>query len=185
MRKIIFILFLVTSFFAFGQDREQQDWTKNEKSQYLRFFQLANYVYKKQKTEISKDTLFDKYIYFDYVLKDTVAKRREPRLSKFDAIFSFLKKRIDSIGVNNLDAMPIRFYKKHKIYEPFDQNIAKTSISGEKMFINSPDVLVYYRKEDPENPLGTILFEPTTSKLAAWIMIDQGGHKYFLLFNLF
>ena len=112
-------------------------------------------------------------------------KRREERLTKFDAIFSFFRNKIDSIGVSKLDAKPVRFYKEHKIYEPFDEKVAKESISGEKMYTKHQNVFAYYRKDDPDNPLGVLLFEPNTNKLASWILINQGGYKYFLLFNLF
>jgi len=53
------------------------------------------------------------------------------------------------------------------------------------MYTKDANVFAYYRKEEPDNPLGTLLFEPETSKLIAWIMINQGGYKYFLIFNLF
>ncbi len=78
----------------------------------------------------------------------------------------------------------MRFYKHHKIYKPFDEQQIKESISGEKMYKKDKNVFAYYRKEYPENPLGALLFEPETNKLVAWIMINQGGYKYFLTFNL-
>jgi hypothetical protein len=53
------------------------------------------------------------------------------------------------------------------------------------MYTKDSNVFAYYRKDEPENPLGTLLFESGTDKLAAWIMINQGGYKYFLTFNLF
>ncbi len=84
-----------------------------------------------------------------------------------------------------MDAKPVRFYKKHKIYKPFEKELAKESIDGDKLYTESSNVFVYYIKKEPENPLGTLLFDPDTDKLVAWIMIDQGGYKYFLTFNLF
>lgn len=183
--KVLTIIFLLSISLCFGQKNKNEVWSENEKSQYSTLTKLANYVYGKKSLEISNQILYDEYIYFDYVLKDTVTKRREERLSKFDTIFSFFKKKIDSIGVSNLDAKPVRFYKEHKIYEPFDEKIAKKSIAGEKMYTKNQNVFAYYRKDDPENPLGVLLFEPNTNKLASWIMINQGGYKYFLLFNLF
>ena len=53
------------------------------------------------------------------------------------------------------------------------------------MYVADQNVFVWFKKEDPEEPLGTLLLEPQTNKLLAWIMIDQGGYKYFLIFNLF
>lgn len=183
--KVLTIILLINIFFCFGQKNKTEVWTENEKAQYETLTKLADYVYGKKDTEISNKTLYDEYIYFDYVLKDTVTKRREERLTKFDTIFSFFRNKIDSIGVSKLDAKPVRFYKEHKIYEPFDEKVAKESISGEKMYTKHQNVFAYYRKDDPDNPLGVLLFEPNTNKLASWILINQGGYKYFLLFNLF
>lgn len=181
---LIAILLLISSF-SFGQKISNENWTISEKNQYSKLTELANYVYKKEKNKISKDRLFKKYIYFDYVLNDTVSTRREKRLVAFDTIFYPFRKNLDSLGIKNLDAKPVRFYKNHKIYEPFKEENAKETISGEKMYTKDSNVFAYYRKEDPENPLGTLLFEPETAKLVSWIMINQGGHKYFLTFNLF
>ncbi len=185
IRKIVIATLFVTSSFSFGQKISTENWTENEKNQYSKLIELANYVYKKEKTEISKDSLFKKYIYFDYVLNDTVSARKEKRLVAFDTIFYPFRKNLDSLGIKSLDAKPVRFYKNHKIYEPFKEEIAKETISGEKMFTKDSNVFAYYKKEDPENPLGTLLFETKTNKLVSWIMMDQGGYIYFLTFNLF
>ena len=183
-RILIGIILLVTSF-GFAQNTSSKNWTENELAQYSKLIELGNYVHNKKKSEISKDTLFKEYIFFDYVLNDTVSLRKEKRIVAFDTIFSFFKKTLDSIGLKNLDAKPVRFYKNHKIYEPFDEEQSKlTTVGGEKMYSKDANVFAYYRKEEPENPIGVLLFEPETDKLVAWIMIDQGGYKYFLTFNL-
>jgi len=182
--NVLTIILLINIFFCFGQKNKTEVWTENEKAQYETLTKLADYVYGKKDTEFSNQTLYDKYIYFDYVLKDTVSKSREVRLTKFDTIFSFFRNKIDSIGVSKLDAKPVRFYKEHKIYEPFDEKVSKESISGEKMYTKHQNVFAYFRKDDPDNPLGVLLFEPNTNKLVSWILINQGGYKYFLLFNL-
>jgi len=173
--KILIRILLLTSILCFGQNNNLEDWTINEKAQYLKLTELAQYVSGKQKAEISKDTLFDKFVYFDYVINDTDIERRERRFAAFDTLFYRFRKMVDSVGIENLDAKPIRFYKNTEIYESFDDELTEFA----------PYVLAYYKKEDAENPLGTLLFEPKTNKLLAWIMIDQGGYKYFLIFNLF
>ncbi len=182
-RIIIGIIFLSTSL-GFGQNVSSENWTENELTQYSKLIELVNYVHNKKKTEISKDTLFKKYVYFDYVLNDTVSERREKRMVVFDTIFYYFRVKIDSIGLKNFEARPVRFYKNHKIYDPFKKEIARETVGGEKMYSKDANVFAYYRKEDPENPLGTLLFEPRTDKLVAWIMLNQGGYKYFLTFNL-
>lgn len=129
--------------------------------------------------------MFDKYVYFDYVLNDTNIVRKEKRLAKFDTIFYYFRKTVDSLGFKNLDAKPIRFYKNHKIYNPFDEKRTKLkTVGGKKMYTNDANVFAYYRKEDPENPLGVLQFEGTSNKLGSWILINQGGYHYFLTFSL-
>ena len=179
----LIICFLLNITFCFGQ-KNKEIWTENEKYQYSVLTNLVNYLYGKKTLEISHETLFNKYIYFDYVLNDTLKNRIDDRLSKFDTIFSFFKTTFDSIGVSNFEAKPVRFYKQHKIYKPFDERNAKQSISGEKMYTKDQNVFAYYRKDEPENPLGVLLFDPNTNKLASWIMIQQGSYNYFLQFNL-
>ncbi|WP_128759954.1 hypothetical protein [Leeuwenhoekiella aestuarii] len=185
MRRILIGLILLSTSSGIGQNNSMENWTKNDKDQYSKLKKLANYIYKKEKSEISKDSLFENYIYFDNVLNDTVTKRREKRVAAFDTLFYYFRKTVDSIGVANMDAKPVRFYKNHKIYEPFDKEKSKhKTVGGEKMYAKDDNVFAYYRKEEPENPLGVLLFEPKSDKLGAWIMINQGGYKYFLTFSL-
>lgn len=184
MKKYLFLFFLSISCVCLSQENNQNDWTKTEKAQYQKLTELANYVYKKKKKEISKDSLFNAYIYFDYVLNDTSTVRKERRLVKFDTIFYFFRQKIDSIGLKNLDAKPIRFYKDHEIYKPFIEENAPETVGGKKMNPKSEHVFVYYEKNKPEIPLGRLLFEPRTCKLVSWIMLQQGRTYYFLTFNI-
>ena len=183
MRRLILLIFCTYLICCFGQDNNFDEWNENEISQHKKITELAKYVQNKEFSEISKDSLFEKYIYFDYILKDPILERKERRLMLFDTIFYHFKNTIDSIGLKNLDIKPVRFYKKNKIYEPFDKEIAMETIKGEKMYTQDANVFAYYKKSDSENPLGTLLFEPITDKLVSWIMINQGGYKYFLVFN--
>lgn len=170
---------------GFSQNNNIENWTENDKAQYLKLKELANYVYQKENSKIAKDSLFDNYIFFDNVLNDTITERRERRIAAFDTLFYYFKVKIDSIGLENLDAKPIRFYKNHKIYEPFEEEKTKQkNIGGEKMYAKDNNVFAYFRKEESENPLGVLLFEPETDKLYAWIMINQSGYRYFLTFSL-
>ena len=121
----------------------------------------------------------------DYVFNDTLIERRERRLESFDTIFTSFRKPIDSLGIENIDAKPIRFFKDHDIYEPFKEEFAMKTIGGEKMYTKDANVFAYYKKEEPEEPLRALLFHPETNKLIVWIMMNQGGYKYFLTFNLF
>ncbi|MBD3863473.1 hypothetical protein [Olleya marilimosa] len=180
--------FIISVFFiniSYSQSNKSKDWTNDETAYYNTFENLARYTYKKDIDSISKDTLIEKYIYFDYVLKDTVQERKQKRIKKLIPLFSYFKKTLDSLGIDNIDAKPIRFYKNHKIYEPFDEDKTQLkTVGGKKMYTEDVNVFAYFRKEEPENPLGTLLFEPKTHKLLSWVLINQGGYRYFLLFNI-
>jgi hypothetical protein len=174
MKTLLSIFALLTVHNMSSQNNNKEIWTENELVQHSKLIALANYVYGKDKNEISTDTLFSKYVYFDYVLNDTVSERKERRVQVFDTLFYYFKKPIDSIGIENLDAKPIRFFKEHEIYEPFADELKKIE----------PFVFAYYDKRNSQVPLGRLFFEHTTNKLAAWILIQQGRRHYFLTFSL-
>ena len=129
---------------------------------------MAEYNNNKDKADISKDTLLNKYIYMDM---DTLKyKGTIYDMANMDTIFSLIPHAIrKNGGIENLDEKPIRFYKDHEVYRPFVRAL-KDAV---------PFVLVYYRKERPDEPLGTLLFDPKTRKLASWILISQGGSGWY------
>lgn len=170
---LVILLIFFCTILAISQPNEM--WTDKEKSYYVTLKELTSYVSENKNTKISNDSLLYKFIFLDYVTNDTTIEQKEYRLQFIDTIFNFFKETVDSIGLDNLDAKPIRFYKEHIIYEPFKNEL-----------INSKaNVFAYYNKKIPNNPLGTLLFEPNSNKLVSWILISQGGHSYFLIFNLF
>jgi hypothetical protein len=174
MKFTVTLIYIFTTLISFGQSKVSNEWTEKEVKQYKTLLDLAQYVYGKSKTEISNDILFEKYIEFSYVLKDTSKVRIKKRIESFDTLFSFFRKPIDSVGVNKLDAKPIRFYKHHDIYKPFEKQLAQIA----------PDVFVYFVKDRPDDPKGTLWLDPKSNKLIAWILLSQGGTYYFLSFNL-
>ena len=153
---------------------QTEKWTNKEKMMYAKLKDLAQYVNGKNNSEISKDTLFEKYIEFNYVLNDTLKARKENRIQSFDTLFYYFRNKIDSLGIKNFDAKPVGFYKNNKIYEPFEKELDRIKSS----------VFVYYDKEKPEIPKGTLWFDEKSNKLIAWILLNQGGYRYFLSFNL-
>lgn len=158
-----------------SQENNFNEWNSAERNNYETLKNLAEYISKTDLLYIPRGVLFNKYIYFDNILKDTLVERKQSRLEQFDALFKIIPKVIDSIGLENLDAKPIRFYKDHEIFKPFVK-----ALSGMEK-----DVFVYYTKENPDTPLGTLLFESDSSKLASWILLKQGDSGwYFLTFNL-
>lgn len=181
MKKILFGILLSALFTSctgnksfYFEENKTVDWTDKEKAQHQNLIELANYVQGKDKSEISNEVLFEKYIEFDYILKDTSASRIEERLESFDTLFYYFRKSIDSVGLKNLDAKPVRFFKDHEIYEPFINELPQIE----------PNVFAYYLKSAPKNPLGVLWFDSESNKLISWILIHQGSDRYFLAFNL-
>ncbi len=169
--KFLPLILVLNSFLGFGQSRK---WSHDEKEMHINIKSLCDYVVE-NKGRLSKDTLFQKYIYFDYILNDTLESRRDSRIKSFDTLFYPFRHYLDSIGLENLDAKPIRFFKRSKIYKPFKNYELKKL---------TPDVFVYYFKSSPKVPRGTLFIDRKTKKLVAWILINQGGYYYYLTFNL-
>ncbi|MGB5819372.1 MAG: hypothetical protein WBG90_07785 [Saonia sp.] len=170
-----FIIGILMFFQANCQENNQKDWTSDEKRRYENLKKLAQYTYQKDDSQISEQILFEKYIELDYVLNDSNKKRSQSRLKYFDGYFRSFRKTLDSIGIENLDAKPMRFYKENELFKYF--------IKSQKD--NLPYVMAYYLKSDPENPLGTLLFDPNSDKLLSWIFLRQGETSgFYLTFDL-
>src|SRR6478736_1510251 len=133
------VLSLIT-FSIQGQPLESREkWTDNEKMIYQRQMDLCHYL-QEHKGKISKDTLFKNFVYFDYILNDTDIQRKEKRLKTFDTLFYYFHHYIDSVGLANLDAKPIRFYQDKEIYKPFVSHLRDWR----------EGVFAYYLKSNPE-----------------------------------
>jgi len=152
-----------------------QSMQKDEIACYKTLNDLVKFVDQKPYHISQRDTILSKFIYFDYISKDTLKERVNNRIAVFDGLFNNLHYFIDSVGSKNLDALPVRFFKNDtSFYKPFTEELKDAE----------PNAFAYFNKRSPHKPLGVILFEPKTHKLLSWIVIDQGGYKYFLTFNL-
>ena len=121
--------------------------------------------------------MFKQFVYFDNILSDSSKTRIQQRTKLFDALFYQLTHFIDSVGIENLDAKPTAYFKDNtEFFKPYNNN-------GELHEL-LPLTLTYFDKRRPTEPIGTLLFEPKTHKLLAWVMVNQGGYRYFLTFNL-
>lgn len=158
---------------VFSQEKDFEEWYSQEVQYYKKIKDLAEYIHNKGKTDISTDTLFKRYIYSENggLLNDSLKEGTIYEMYSFDTLFSLIPRKLDSIGLENLDAKPLRFYKEHEIYRPFKRALAKMA----------PDVMVYFRKENPSMPLGTLLFDPKSYKLKSWILISQGGSGWYYI----
>jgi hypothetical protein len=165
-------IFACLTLFAHSQ---KATWTKDEELYYKTAKELCTYLSHNSYDTSKRDFIFKNYVYFDYVLNDTSITRINSRVAYFDGLFPGIKHFVDSVGLINLDAKPVRFFKHDKeFYKPFTQEIKDLGSM----------TLVYFDKRRPHKPLGTLLFEQKTHKLGAWILINQGGYHYFLTFNL-
>lgn len=170
--KTFFFLILTTT--SFGQT---QSWTKDEQDFYVKIKSLCEYFKEKNYDTTQREIVFKEYVYFDNVLADTSKTRIQKRIKWFDGLIYQMTHFIDSVGLENLDAKPTSFFKDNKeFFKPYDK--------GGELNKLLPLTLSYFDKRRPNEPIGTLLFEPKTHKLLAWVIINQGGYRYFLTFNL-
>jgi len=174
VKKLILVGFCLITNCSFAQPAE--NWTKAERAYYRTIVGFCNYIESAPLDNLSKDTIFNNYFLFDYVLKDTSKERINARLLKFHGLLEMFRHNLDSMGLKNLDARPVRFYKKNpRVYEPFTED---------DLIGAAPNSLAWYNKNDPDHPLGYLWFDDKNYKLISWILIDQGGTHYFLVFNM-
>lgn len=176
MQKVIkTLLFLVLATSSFAQTG---NWTKDETQYYATLKSLFAHFKEKSYDTTQRDFVFKKFVYFDYVLEDTSIARMQERTKIFDGLFTAILHFVDSVGPGNLDAKPTRFFKDNEaFFQPYNK--------GRELNELLHTTLTYFDRRRPGEPIGTLLFEPKTHKLAAWIVLRQGGYHYFLTFNLF
>jgi hypothetical protein len=151
------------------------DWTTSEKQYYANLKALCTYIQSQHGKIQIEDSLIKKYILFDYVLNDTSKARIEKRIGEVNQLLEGFGHFVDSAGTTNLEAEPIRFLQNIPIvYNKFEEYL-KDQI---------PYIFAYYNKGNANTPLGYLLFDPQSKKLVSWILLKQGRHYYFLIFNL-
>lgn len=155
----------------------QSQWTRDEVQFYNKMKLMCEYYSKNKYDTANREYAFREFVYFDNILKDTSELRKRERIVFFDGLFITMMTFIDSVGVNNLDAAPTRqFQNNTDFFQPFK--------SDGELFELLPQTLTYFDKRKPDKPLGVLLFEKHSHKLLAWVLINQGGYRYFLTFNL-
>ena len=170
-KTFLFLIFATTSY------AQTKGWSKDEEQFYVTMKSLCEHFKNQSYDTSQRDFVFNQFVYFDYVLNDTAKARIQKRIILFDDLFSQMNHFVDSIGLENLDAKPTIFFKDNKtFFEPYEK--------GGELNGHLPLTLTYFDKRRPTEPLGTLLFEAKTHKLVAWILINQGGYRYFLTFNL-
>lgn len=174
-KLLVFGIIVFISHNIFSQKDKFKDWHPTEIEYYKNLKKLAYYVGGKPDAdfEISKDSIIQKYIYINEESKDSIHKNTVYSIEYKNGLFNtYFTKAIDKHGLENLDAQPLRFYKEtDSIYRPFRKALNKVS----------QYVLVYYLKGSPEKPIGTLVFEPKSKKLASWILLSQGSSGWFYL----
>ncbi len=105
-------------------------------------------------------------------------------MERFNYLIHIFKREIDSIGIENMDAKPLWFYKGGSIYNALVTDNTFTKIDRTKSKSSDANIFSYFKKSQPEKPIGALLFDSETNKLLSWIVLNQGGYRYFLTFNL-
>lgn len=177
MRNLIIpFLFSLIASPCFSQTKNL---TKDEREYYKTVESLLNHYKNKKYDSSQRSFVFNTFVYFDYVLADTSKIKIKERIKYFDMLFPRIFRYVDSIGIKNLDLVPTKSFKDNTaFFKHFDKDGELNEVL--------PLTLTYYDKRNPKKePLGVLFFEQKTHKLAAWIIINQGGYWYFLTFNLF
>jgi hypothetical protein len=170
--KTIILLLIAQSIYA-----QAKDWTKDEEQYYKTIKSLFEYFKGRTYDTTQRDYVFDHFVFFDNNLNDSSKSRLQERLILFDTLFIQMTHFVDSVGIGNLEAKPTYLFRRNKsFFTPYEE--------GGELNKYLPLTLTYYDKRRPNKPIGTLLFEQKTHKLLAWIIINQGGHRYFLTFNL-
>jgi hypothetical protein len=173
MKKTIPLIILILMSSLIKAQENKDTWTEAEKNYYKVLSDFCQYL--KGSDEYSRDVVLERFIEFEYVLNDTSVARIERRKIQLDTLVLQFEKYIDLVGLENLDAKPLRLYSPiHKIRLPFNGELG--DISNE--------VFAYYRKGREDYPIGTIWFNKENGKIISWILINQGGYYYFLTFSL-
>ena len=161
-KKCLFLIMLMGSVLScFSQSHN--GWTTKEENYYKTLKSFCNYIESIPDYSKNADSL-TRYIYFDYVLKDTSKTRIESRIQKLDTLVILFKHFVDSVGIDNLGAAPSRFYKTNEtFYKPFVKQLKNEAANS----------FAYFNKNDPNNPLGYIWFDDKSNKIISWILIDQ------------
>ena len=168
-------LFLILTTSCFGQSKK--GWTMDEEKNYATMKSLCEHFRGKTYDTTQRSIVFKEFVYFDNILGDTSKTKIQERIKLFDGLFYQMTHFIDSVGFENLEAKPTNFFKDNKtFFEPYNKDGELNELL--------PLTLTYYDKRTPNKPIGTLLFEPKTHKLLAWVIINQGGYRYFLTFNL-
>lgn len=166
-------LLLLVSYYSNAQGNI--NWSKPEDVYYRTIKDLCEYLHQHANLQKNRDYITDKWVLFDYILNDTSLSRKQKRIKKLDVLLASFKNFIDSAGLENIDAKPLRYYKDSpEIYGLFSGPLSD--------HINQ--IFVYFNKKTPTIPIGYLLFDEITGKLISWILIKEGGECYFLTFNI-
>ena len=167
-KLILAFIFFSLTYSSYAQNLS---WTKDEAEYYANAKELCNYLKFAPFDTSKRNFLFENFIYFVNPKNDTT----QDRINYFDMLLYKLYHFVDSVGLENLDAKPVRFFKNDTtFYKPFQDDLNWTTSM----------VLVYYDKRNPKKPIGSLLFEPKSHKLISWVMLNMGGYL-FLTPNLY
>jgi hypothetical protein len=153
----------------------QKDFSSKEKEYYNTLKGFCQYLETTPDPLKTPAIIYKRWVVFDYALNDTSQSRKETREKEMDQLLAAFKHFLDSAGVDNLEAAPIRFYKDSiEFFKPFAENLSA----------QIPVTFAYFNKNKLHRPIGYLLFDEKTGKLVSWILINQGGYYYFLTLNL-
>ena len=163
----IYKLILAFILFCFSPSiyGQSPNWTEKENEYYSKTKELCNFLKNNPYDTSYRNYIFDNYIFYVNPKNDTSQKR----LRYFDGLFYTFYHFIDSVGLENLDAKPVRYFKENKTYyKPFEEHLKWADTLS----------FAYFDKRHPKKPLGSLLYEPNSGKLISWIILNMDGYLY-------
>ena len=154
---------------------DRAGWSESEKGFHATAEGLSEFLSEHEYDSTLRDTIISRYVYFDNILQDTSLSRLQGRRAWLDTLLVVFDDFVDSVGMANLDAKPLRFCADDTVFfEPYAHELREAV----------PVCLAYFDKRNPDQMIGTLLFEEQTQKLGAWVVLNQGEARFFLTFSL-
>lgn len=158
--RVVSLGVMVFLFFQ-GQAYAQSDNFTPEESKNLETVKnLASFFKDKNYDTLDRNQVFSQYVSFDNYLIGVSKEQSIGRIKAFDKLFGAMIHFADSVGFENFGFKPTRYFRSNKEYfAPF--------LPGRSLNDELPYTLTYFLKEQPEKPLGALLFDPDNNKLVS------------------
>jgi hypothetical protein len=126
--------------------------------------------------EIIQPSFYKKYLYTSNPFLDSTSEQGCDYHKSMQYTIIEVKKYLLKNGLEDLDLAPIEFFKTDTVFKKWIQDEHM-----QKYFQNiKENVLAFYKKSNPEQPICLIRFEPNTNKIYTWLTANPYSIIFFL-----